>query len=467
MVQIQRTVSPIDGTVFVERPLATPAAVDRALHVAAKAYESWRRVPLEQRAALCTAWVNAVTAQKDVLAAELTQQMGRPIRYSAGEINGFADRGHTMIRLATSALAPIVPPAKDGFLRSIRREPVGVVVVLAPWNYPWLTAVNAIVPALMAGNTVLLKHSDQTPLVAERLSEAALAAGIPEGVFQHIHMSHESTAGVVADSRVAYVAFTGSVEGGRAVHQAAAGRFKAVGLELGGKDPGYVRADADLDAAIDGLVDGAFFNSGQSCCGIERIYVHRDLYDRFVEGAVAMVEKYTLDDPTKQETTLGPVVRARNAAGIQAQVDDAVARGARALIDPKLFPEAGRRGLPYLAPQVLIGVDHTMTVMQEETFGPVVGIMPVSGDDEALRLMNDSRYGLTAAIYSRDVEAAAALGDRLETGTVFLNRCDYLDPELAWVGVKDSGRGCTLSSVGYESLTRPKSFHFRLPPETK
>jgi len=460
MSELQQTFSPIDNRLLVERPLATRGELDALVDRAAGAFSSWRSTPLAERQARATAWIEAVTANTDVLAAELTAQMGRPIRYSAGEIRGFADRGHTMIRLATTALADVQLPEKEGFVRFIRREPVGVVLVLAPWNYPWLTAVNAIIPAIVAGNTVLLKHSDQTPLVAERLAEAAAQAGLPEGVFQVVHMSHALTAEIVADPRIAQVLFTGSVEGGRAVHQAAAGTFKAVGLELGGKDPAYVRADADLDYAIENLVDGAMFNSGQSCCGIERIYVHADVYDRFVEGFAALTRTYVLGDPTDPDTTLGPVVRARNAQGIQAQVDAAVAAGAKALIDPALFPATSRGG-QYLAPQVLVDVTHDMDVMWEETFGPVVGIMKVASDAEAIAKMNDSKFGLTASVWSADLDKAAELGDALETGTVFLNRCDALDPELAWVGVKDSGRGCTLSAVGYESLTRPKSFHLR------
>jgi acyl-CoA reductase-like NAD-dependent aldehyde dehydrogenase len=466
MGQVQITRSPVDGRVLVERELATPAVLDRALIRAVRAQADWRRVPLAERAALVTAFVDAITAQAATLADELTWQMGRPARYAPGELRGFADRGHTMIRLAHTALADVVPTPKEGFTRFIRREPLGVLLVLAPWNYPWLTAVNAVVPALMAGNAVLLKHSDQTPLVAERMTEAALAAGLPEGVLQHIHITHELTAAAARDVRVAQVAFTGSVEGGRAVHEALGGTFKSVGLELGGKDPAYVRADADIDFAVENLVDGAFFNSGQSCCGIERIYVHRSQYASFVERFATLTEQYVLGDPTDPATTLGPVVRARNAAAIQAQIDQAVAQGARPLIDPAHFPEAAARGLPYLAPQVLIDVHHGMDVMREETFGPVVGIMPVDDDDAAVAHMNDSRYGLTASVWSADLDAAAALGDRLETGTVFLNRCDALDPELAWVGVKDSGRGCTLSAVGYESLTRPKSFHLRHPKGT-
>jgi acyl-CoA reductase-like NAD-dependent aldehyde dehydrogenase len=332
--------------------------------------------------------------------------------------------------------------------------------VLAPWNYPYLTSVNAIVPALMAGNSVLLKHSDQTPLCAERYTAAAREAGLPEGVLAHLHCTHDDVARMIADPRVAYVAFTGSVEGGHAVERAARERFVGVGLELGGKDPAYVRADADLAHAVENVIDGAFFNSGQSCCGVERIYVHEKLYDDFVAACVELTYKYVVGNPLDEQTTLGPMVRTRGADLVRAHVAEAVSKGARALIDERRFP-ASQTGTPYLAPQLLTGVDHTMRVMVDETFGPVAGIMKVKSDEEAVRLMNDSRYGLTASIWTRDAEAAERLGDQIETGTVFLNRCDYLDPALAWTGVKDSGRGCTLSKLGYGYLTRPKSFHLR------
>lgn len=460
MSSVFQTISPVDGSVVVERPWAGPAALDRALHLATRAAADWARVPLEQRLSRLTAFVQAIEAKADRLAVELTQQMGRPVSQSPGELAGFAARGHTMIRLAPQALAPIDPGPKVGFSRRITREPLGVVLVLAPWNYPWLTAVNVIVPALAAGNVVLLKHSDQTPLVAERLSEAAAEAGLPEGVFQHLHLPHDLVAQAVADQRVAHVAFTGSVEGGRAVHRAAGGWFKTVGLELGGKDPAYIRADADLDHAIENVVDGAMFNSGQSCCAVERVYVHKDVWKRVVDGFVGLVGQYRLGDPTEAGTNLGPVVRERNARLIVSQIDEAVAKGAKALLDPRRFAAAAR-GLPYLAPQVLIDVDHGMSVMRDETFGPVIGLMPVADDDEAVRLMNDSPFGLTASIWTSDEDAANAIGARLDVGTVFMNRCDALDPELAWVGVKDSGRGATLSVVGYEHLTRAKSWHLR------
>lgn len=461
MPEVQKTISPVDGRVYVERPLATPGDLDTTLASATAAQRAWRDTPLSLRAELVTAFVDHVVAKKDLLADELTWQMGRPRAQTPGEIRGFEERGRTMIRIGLEALADLDVGPKAGFTRFIRREPLGVVLVLAPWNYPWLTAVNAVVPALMAGNAVVLKHSDQTPLVAERMVEAAQEAGLPRHLLSALHMSHDLVASAVRDPRVDYVAFTGSVEGGRAICRAAADRFIAVGLELGGKDPGYVCADANVDAAVEGLVDGAFFNSGQSCCSIERIYVHRSVYEDFVAKAVALVERYVLDDPTRPSTTLGPVVRTSAARNIRRQVEAAIAAFARPLVDPSMFPAAAELGDQYVAPQILVNVTHAMEVMREETFGPVVGVMPVASDEEAIERMNDSRFGLTASIWTTDLERAVRIGDRVVTGTCFMNRCDYLDPELAWVGVKDSGRGCTLSKIGYEHLTRPKSFHLR------
>ncbi len=456
-----KCVSPVDGRVYVERPLSNGAAIETALAKSVAAGAVWRATPLAQRQAVLSRAVAAFVAKGPAIAEELTWQMGRPLSQTPGELRGFSERASYMIDIAPQALADIQPTAKDGFRRYIRREAHGVVFVIAPWNYPYLTSVNAVIPALLAGNTVLLKHSHQTPLCAERYAEAFREAGLPEGVFQYLHLSHVDAETAMRDPRVGFVAFTGSVAGGAAVQHALADRFVGAGLELGGKDPAYVRADADLAHAVENLVDGAFFNSGQSCCGIERIYVHEKLYDGFVDGFVELTKKYVLGDPTKAETNLGPMVRASAADFVRGQVSEAVARGARSLVNASHFP-ANREGSPYLAPQVLVGVDHSMRIMSEETFGPAIGIMKVTSDAEAIALMNDSDYGLTAAIWTKDAEGAATLGAQLETGTVFMNRCDYLDPALAWTGVKNSGRGCTLSSVGFESLTRPKSFHLRL-----
>jgi acyl-CoA reductase-like NAD-dependent aldehyde dehydrogenase len=340
---------------------------------------------------------------------------------------------------------------------------VGVVLVVAPWNYPYLCSVNAVVPALLAGDAVVLKVASQTPLVAERWAEGLEAAGLPEGVFQFVHADHDTVAAMVADPRVGFVAFTGSVAGGRAVQQAASRRFVATGLELGGKDPAYVRSDAPLEATVAELADGVYFNAGQSCCGVERIYVQRSRFDDFVEAFAAAAAGYVLGDPLDPATTLGPLVRTAAADFVRGQIDEAVAAGARALLDPATFA-ADRTGSAYLAPQVLVDVDHGMRVMTEESFGPVVGIMAVDDDDHAVQLMNDSPYGLTASVWTSDVDAALAVGDRVETGTWYLNRCDHLDPALAWTGVKDSGRGVSLSTLGFGAVTRPKSFNLRSAP---
>jgi acyl-CoA reductase-like NAD-dependent aldehyde dehydrogenase len=456
-----RCVSPIDGSIVAERVLASPQQITEALARARRAQAAWRGVALDERRAICTRFVDAMVADKAALGEALTRQMGRPIRYTPNEIaGGLAERSRRMAALAPDALADVATERRDGFIRFVRKEPLGVVFVIAPWNYPYLTAVNAIVPALLAGNAVLLKHSHQTPLVAEAFAEGFRKAGLPSDVFQVLHLSHADTEKLVASDGIDFVAFTGSVEGGHAVVRAAKERFIGLGLELGGKDPAYVRPDCDFDHAVENLVDGAFFNSGQSCCGIERIYVHRDLHDRFVEAFVALTRQYVLGDPLKPETTLGPMVRASAADFVRGQVADAVKQGAVAHVGGRGFA-ADRAGTPYLAPEVLTRVDHAMRVMTEESFGPVIGIMKVESDEEAIRLMNDSRYGLTAAIWTADPEAAIRIGERVETGTWFMNRCDYLDPELAWTGVKDSGRGCTLSRLGYDYLTRPKSFHLR------
>lgn len=454
------TKSPVDGSIYVERPFATGADVERALGAAVRAQQSWKRVPLAERSALVSKAVDAFVARKEQLAQEISWQMGRPVSQSPGEIRGFEERARYMISIADQALSDVDPGPKPGFHRFIRREPLGVVLVIAPWNYPYLTAVNSVVPALLAGNAVILRHSHQTPLCAERLDEAFRAAGLPAGVFQYLHTTDADTSGLVATAGIDYVAFTGSVRVGHLVQQAAASRFAGLGLELGGKDPAYVRSDANFDHAVENLVDGAFFNSGQSCCGIERIYVHESLYDRFVDAFVALTKQYRLGNPLEAGVNLGPLVRTGAADLVREHIREAVHAGARALVDPKAFA-ADEEGTPYLAPQVLVDVNHSMRVMRDESFGPVVGIAKVSGDDEAVTMMNDSPYGLTAAIWTQDEAAAVRIGDRLDTGTVFMNRCDYLDPALAWTGVKDSGRGASLSRIGYEVLTRPKSYHLR------
>ena len=457
-----RTISPVDGSVYAERPFASDAEVDSKLAKAKRVQREWKLVPVGRRASICRRMVAYLVERAAQLGTELTWQMGRPIRYSPMEIQrGFQERALYMIDIAEAELADIVLKPKDNFRRFIRRDPVGLVVALMPWNYPYLCSVNVVIPAIMAGNAVILKPAAQTPLVAESYAEAFRQAGLPEGVFEVLCLAHDQVERMIRDPRVDFVAFTGSVDGGHAVQQAAGARFIGTGLELGGKDPAYVRPDAYLEPTIENLVDGVFFNSGQSCCAVERIYVHQDVWRRFVDGFVELTNKYVLDNPLHPETTLGPLVHERAAASVREKVAEAIAKGARPLIDPARFPK-NKEGTPYLAPQVLVDVDHDMRAMMEETFGPVAPLMRVRDDAEAIRLMNDSQYGLTASIWTSDVDAAIEVGDQIETGTWFMNRCDYLDPMLAWTGVKDSGHGCTLSRLGYAALTQPKSFHLRL-----
>ena len=458
---LQQIISPIDGSVFAQRELASDEQVNRVLEAANAARKGWRTTPLSRRIEIVEAMVQYMEAHVADIATELTWQMGRPLAYTPNEIlRGFQERARHMSNIAQGCLGDIAVPETAGFTKFIRRDPVGTVLVVAPWNYPYLTAVNSIVPALLAGNTVVLKHATQTMLCAERLEAAFAAAGLPAGVFQYVHASHQAVGRMIEDSRVNFVVFTGSVDGGKAMEHSAAGRFIGVGTELGGKDPSYVRADADLAYAIAENVDGAFFNSGQSCCAIERIYVHEHHYDDFVDGFVNLARQYKIGNQLHAETTIGPMVNAAAATFVRSQIRDAVAQGAVALVGEEHFAESAV-GTAYLGPTVLVDVDHSMSVMRDESFGPVIGIMKVRSDEEAIAHMNDSHYGLSASIWTSDEAAAVRIGDQVETGTVYMNRCDYVDPALVWTGVKETGRGIALSSLGFDSYTQPKSFHLK------
>ncbi|PLP57141.1 aldehyde dehydrogenase [Mesorhizobium loti] len=459
MTETVKLTSPIDGSIYIERPVATDQAVSAAVERARTAQADWARLPVAERAKYMLKMLEALVGMADEIVPELAWQMGRPVRYG-GEFGGVRERTQYMVEIAERALAPV--PAsnpKDGFRRYVKKDPLGVVLVIAPWNYPYLTAVNTIVPALIAGSTVILKHAAQTLLVGERFAKAFEAAGLPKYVFQNIVLNHAQTEKLLGSGKIDHVNFTGSVAGGRAIEKAAAGTFMTLGLELGGKDPAYVLPDAKLDHAVANLVEGAFFNSGQCCCGIERVYVHEKVYDDFVEGFIAETKSYMLGNPLDQATTMGPMAQARFADFIREQKAEALRKGATAHMNTK--DAADKAGSPYLPAEVLTNVDHQMSVMREESFGPIVGIMKVRNDEEAIALMNDSPYGLTASVWTADTDRAIAIGDRVETGTVFMNRCDYLDPALVWTGVKDTGKGAALSQIGYDNLTRPKSYHLR------
>ena len=456
MTKVLKCISPIDGSVFAERPVLDHGAAAALVERAREAQALWAARPVQERIDLVLAGVAAVGAMNDDIVPELAAMMGRPVRYG-GEFGGFNERSQYMAEIAETALADIAVGEDASFKRYIRRVPHGVVFVVAPWNYPYMTAINTIAPALIAGNTVVLKHATQTLLVGERMARAFHSAGVPEDVFINVFLDHDTTSGLIADGAFDFVNFTGSVGGGRAMERAAAGTFTGLGLELGGKDPGYVMEDADLDAAVATLMDAAMYNSGQCCCGIERVYVHESLFAAFVEKSVELVKGYKLGNPLDPETTLGPMANVRFAEEVRAQIAEAVAAGATAHI-PTL---EGDDGGAYLSPQILTNVSHDMRVMRDESFGPVVGIMPVRDDEEAIRLMNNSEFGLTASLWTADIDRAMRVGDQIDTGTVFLNRADYLDPGLCWTGCKNTGRGGGLSVIGYHNLTRPKSYHLK------
>ena len=451
-------ISPIDGSVFATRPALALEDAEDELARARVAQKAWAARPLGERVDLVRAGIAVLGAMNDEVTVELAYMMGRPVRYG-GEFRGVDERTQYMAAIAADTLKPTIIEETDAFYRFLAREPHGLVFVIAPWNYPYLTAINTIVPALMAGNAVVIKHATQTLLVGERIVAAFREAGLPSDLFINLYLDHGTTEALIARGAFDFINFTGSVNGGKAIERAAAGTFTPLGLELGGKDPGYVAEDADLDWSIEVLMDAAMYNSGQCCCGIERIYVAENHYDAFVEKAVAWVKNLKLGNPLDPETTLGPMANARFANEVRAQTEEAVAAGATPLIDRQWFPEDD--GGTYLMPQVLVGVDHSMRVMMEESFGPVVGIMKVKNDEEAIELINDSPYGLTVSLWTSDPERAARIGSAAETGTVFMNRADYLDPALCWTGCKDTGRGGTLGAIGFLNLTRPKSFHLR------
>ena len=452
-----KCISPIDGSIYAERPILSRSEADAAVTRAKIAQRKWNMRPIEERIELVKAGVAAIGAMNEEIVPEIAWQMGRPIRYG-GEFGGFNERASYMADIAIDALAPIEIENSNNFRRVIKRVPHGLVLVVAPWNYPFMTAINTVAPALIAGNAVMLKHASQTPLVGERLAKAFHSVGIPRDIFQNVFLDHDTTSALISDRAFDFINFTGSVSGGVAMEKAAAGTFTGIGLELGGKDPGYVMEDANLDAAVETLIDGAMFNSGLCCCGIERIYVIESLFEDFIKKAVAVVNQYKLGNPLDPETTIGPMAHIRFANEVRAQTQEAIKDGAKAHIDPCLFPMDGGA---YLMPQILTNVTHDMRIMREESFGPVVGIMSVKNDKEAIKLMNDSDFGLTASLWTEDINRAEAIADRIDTGTAFMNRADYLDPALCWTGCKDTGRGGGLSMIGYHNLTRPKSYHLK------
>ncbi len=455
---MQKTITPIDNTVYVEREYHSNK-IEQTIDNSMKAQKDWANLPVSERVKLLKNFVDDFLSRGDVIGEELSRQIGRPISQAAGELNGFKERADYMLSIAEKKLAHIDVTKDNNFKSYIKRRALGIVFVIAPWNYPYLVAVNSIIPAMAAGNSVILKHSAQTPLCAEQLFQSAKKT-LPKDVFNFLHLNHEDGLKVVSDKRINFVSFTGSVKAGYDVQRATHTKFIDMALELGGKDPAYARHDCDLEKTVENLVDGSFFNSGQSCCGIERIYVDEKIYNNFIELFASKAYNYKLGNPLEKETNLGPVVKLSAANFIQKQIDDAVNKGAKKIIDENKF-DFPKEHKNYMVPQVLTNVNHNMGFMTEETFGPCVGIMKVKDENEAIKLMNDSPYGLTASVWTKDIEIAEKIGSQVQTGTFFMNRCDYLDPALSWTGVKETGKGCSLSEIAYEKLTAPKSFHLR------
>jgi acyl-CoA reductase-like NAD-dependent aldehyde dehydrogenase len=454
---VMNLVNPATEEIFRTVETTSESQLSSVIEKMRAAQLKWRGVPVSERAEVCREFVDAFRSIKESVALDITRQMGKPLVQARREVDTTLDRAETMLRLAATALQDDLLPPKEGFRRFIRHEPLGIVLDIPAWNYPLLIAVNVVIPALLAGNAVLIKHARLTPLCGDAFVDAFRKTSLPADLVASIHVGHATVSRLIEKRAVDFVSFTGSVEGGREVYRQASGQLLDMGLELGGKDPALVCADANFDFAVANLVDGAFYNAGQSCCAVERIYVMRPLFSKFVDAYVAEVEKYTVGNPEDSGTGIGPLAQRKAVDFIESQIKHAVGSGARVLTGGRRAPGPGY----FFQPTVLLDVDHRMSVMMEESFGPVIGIMPVDSEEEGVRLMNDSPYGLTASIWTEDPARGEALAGSTAAGTVYVNRCDYLDPELAWVGIKDSGHGCTLSHLGFLHLTRPKSFHIR------
>ncbi|KAF1348603.1 Aldehyde/histidinol dehydrogenase [Delphinella strobiligena] len=467
MAETITTISPNTNKPIVERKGLSDGELKELAARSATAFSSFKKTTLAERKAIVKKALELITAKEDVLAKEITEQMGRPIAYTGKEVSTAVLRGEYLLKIADETLADTPGEAQEGFTRYIRKVPLGPVLILFPWNYPYLTLINSIVPAILSGNSIILKPSPQTPTVAEHITDIFNEAGLPKHVMQYFHCGDFSKIEkLVKEPEIQLVCFTGSVPGGLAVAKAASESVSTrVGLELGGKDPAYIRSDVDVAWAAEEIVDGAVFNSGQSCCSVERVYVDEKIHDEFVKELQKVLSNYKLGDPFDKTTHVGPVVSKRSVETIKSHVKDAISKGAEDATPKNATFEAPPADGNYVAPVLLTGVTHEMIVMTEETFGPIIPVMKVKSDDEAIKLMNDSQFGLTASIWTKDVAKGHELADDVEAGTVFVNRCDFPSPDLAWVGWKDSGRGHTLSRFGFDQFSKLKSYHIKNYPK--
>jgi acyl-CoA reductase-like NAD-dependent aldehyde dehydrogenase len=458
MASVLKVKSPYSQEIVGEYPLDDFSQVKVKLNQLHQAQVEWKKVPLSSRIQAVQKALGYFTENKTQIAKDISLQMGRPIAQSPGEINGLLERANYLCGIAGEVLSARPLPEKPNFERAITREPLGVIFVISAWNYPLLVTVNSVVPALLAGNTVLLKHSSQTPAIGKHFEKAFQNMGGFSNLLHQVIIDHETTGKVIEDLDVQHVVFTGSVSGGQQILKHTSKKFMQPQLELGGKDAAYVAEDADLDTAAATVVDGAMFNSGQSCCGIERAYVHKKVYDTFIEKCRQVISTYKMGDPLTESTNLGPLVSEKAARYAETQLKAAVKEGAQVIAGGNLRKLEG--GF-FIEPTLVVNVKQNMELMQEENFAPILPVMPVDSIDQAIELVNDSKYGLTSAIFTNDLGKAKMFAEKVNTGTVFMNRCDYLDPALPWTGVKDSGCGSALSDLGFLSVTRAKALHFK------
>jgi acyl-CoA reductase-like NAD-dependent aldehyde dehydrogenase len=452
--------NPFTGEVAVRIEQTDSATLGQTLDRAKVASKAIAAMSVEERVALCDRALAKFEARKEEIAQDITRQMGKPLSQAIGEVGGMAGRWRHMQSIAKVGLADVVLEPKDNFERRIAKAPLGVVLDLPAWNYPLLTAVNAVIPAVLAGNAVIVKHSPRTPLCAMHFARAFEEAGAPPGTVSAIFLDYENTEKLVGDSRIDGVLFTGSTLGGHKIQAAAKDRFIQVGLELGGNDPAYAAEDCDVAKTVENIVDGAIYNAGQSCCAVERVYVHRKVYDTFIAAAEPLVRAYVLGDPLDAQTSLGCIAQPWHPKELEAFVADAVKKGAKLVTGGNIAQVNGKGR--FFEATMLTGVPQDADLMQKESFGPILAIAVVDSDEDALAKMNQSQLGLTASVWTKDKARAERLARALEFGTVYKNRCDALDPALPWTGWKDSGRGVTLSALGFDGLTKPKAIHFRL-----
>ncbi len=440
-------------------PLADWSDIERVLNAAREGARIAAASSLDERKALVERAMQWMEQNATQIASDISRMMGKPLGQAEGEIKGMAGRARTMIELAEQALRPIDAGGTDGVSRSIHKLPLGVVLDLPAWNYPLLTAINVVAPAVLAGNAVIVKHSPRSPLVGKAFADAFRAAGADPRWVQSFDCTHELTEKMVGDERIDHVVFTGSVHGGRRISLAGAGRFLQIGYELGGNDAMYVAPDADVKRAVENLVDGAMYNAGQSCCAVERVYVHARNYQAFLEQSRELAAQYVLGDPLVASTNMGPIAQPTHVAELEGMVRDALRGGAQLLLGGKRTDVEGRGR--FFQPTVLGNVSNDLRVMQSEQFGPILAVQSVDSDEQALARMNDSKFGLTAGVWTSDRQRAESFARKLQVGTVFQNRCDHVDPRLPWSGVGLSGRGHSLSVLGFDQLTRTRAWHFK------